>query len=414
MNGVKRIAVIGGGAAGLMACCHALDLGCRVTLFERNSLLGMKLGITGKGRCNLTNDCSPAEFMQNLTKNGKFMFSAINRFSPADTKAYVESLGVPLKTERGNRVFPVSDKATDVVLAMKNHITAGGCKIINERVSDIEITTGRITAIITQRRRFEDFDDVILCTGGLSYPVTGSSGDGYALAEKVGHSVTERIPSLVGVECSGDICARMQGLSLKNVEIKVVDNEKKSVIYSDFGEMLFTHFGLSGPLVLSASAHMRPMKSGKFSILIDEKPALSAEVLDRRILSDFEKYKNKQLKNALGDLLPQKMTEPFTDMCGVDGNTPINSITKVQRKAIVDTMKAMPFVVTGFRPISEAIVTSGGINVKEINPATMKSKLCENLFFAGEIIDVDAYTGGFNLQIAFSSAVAAVYGAINN
>lgn len=410
----KKIAVIGGGAAGLTACCHALDAGVAVTLFERNPLLGMKLGITGKGRCNLTNDVSPSEFMQNLTKNGKFMFSAVNRFTPQDTKNYVESLGVPLKTERGGRVFPVSDKATDIVLALKNHIVSGGGKIINERVVDFTVSDEKITEIITEKRHYTDFDEVILCTGGLSYPTTGSTGDGYTLAKKVGHTVTELIPSLVGVECLGDMHARMQGLSLKNISVKVIDEEKSAVIYSDFGELLFTHFGLSGPVILSASAHIRPMTRGRFSVLIDEKPALSEDVLDRRILSDFEKYKNKQLKNALGDLLPQKMIEPFIGMCGISGDIPVNSVTKIQRAAIVRTMKAMKFTVSGFRPISEAIVTSGGVDVKEINPTTMRSKLCKNLFFAGEIIDVDAYTGGFNLQIAFSTAVAAVLGAINN
>lgn len=409
-----KIAVVGGGAAGLMACCRIVDSGGNVTLFERNSLLGRKLGITGKGRCNVTNDCTPAEFIQNLTKNGRFMFSAINRFSPQDTKSYIESLGVPLKTERGNRVFPCSDKATDIVLALKNHAVTGGCTIINERVTKLEADSGRICAVVTEKRRHTGFDSVIVCTGGLSYPITGSTGDGYALARSVGHTVTETVPSLVGLECRGDICRRMQGLSLKNIAVKVTDNVKSSTVYEDFGELLFTHFGLSGPVILSASAHMRPMEDGRYTVYIDEKPALTEEILDRRVLSDFEKYRNKQLRNALGDLLPQKMIEPFIDFCGVPADTAVNSVTKQQRKAIVSAMKAIRVDVSGFRPISEAIVTSGGVSVSEISPANMKSKLCENLYFAGEMIDVDAYTGGFNLQIAFSTAVAAADDAINN
>ena len=414
MTDGAKIAVVGGGAAGLMACCRIIDSGGNVTLFERNSLLGRKLGITGKGRCNVTNDCTPAEFIQNLTKNGRFMFSAINRFSPQDTKSYIESLGVPLKTERGNRVFPCSDKATDIVLALKNHAVTGGCTIINERVTKLEADSGRICAVVTEKRRHAGFDSVILCTGGLSYPVTGSTGDGYALARSVGHTVTETVPSLVGLECRGDICRRMQGLSLKNIAVKVTDNVKNSTVYEDFGELLFTHFGLSGPVILSASAHMRPMEDGRYTVYIDEKPALTEEILDRRVLSDFEKYRNRQLRNALGDLLPQKMIEPFIDFCGVPADTAVNSVTKQQRKAIVSAMKAIRVDVSGFRPISEAIVTSGGVSVSEISPANMKSKLCENLYFAGEMIDVDAYTGGFNLQIAFSTAVAAADDAINN
>lgn len=409
-----RIAVIGGGAAGLMACCRIVDMGGDVTLFERNSLLGRKLGITGKGRCNVTNDCTPAEFMQSLTKNGKFMFSAINRFTPQDTKNYIESLGVPLKTERGNRVFPCSDKATDIVLALKNHAVSGGCVIINERVTKLETDSGRICAVVTEKRRHAGFDSAIVCTGGLSYPVTGSTGDGYGLARSVGHTVTETVPSLVGLECRGELCRRMQGLSLKNVSVKVTDNVKKTTVYEDFGELLFTHFGLSGPVILSASAHMRPMEDGRYTVFIDEKPALSEETLDKRVLSDFEKYKNRQFRNALGDLLPQKMIEPFIELCGVPDDIAVNSVTKEQRKAVVSTMKSIPFEVSGFRPISEAIVTSGGVSVKEISPSNMKSKLCDNLYFAGEIIDVDAYTGGFNLQIAFSTAVTAAEDAIYN
>ncbi|MBQ9510905.1 MAG: NAD(P)/FAD-dependent oxidoreductase [Clostridia bacterium] len=413
MNNGKSVAVIGGGAAGMMACCRLTDAGIRPVLFERNSLLGKKLGITGKGRCNVTNDCMAEEYMKNLTKNSKFMYSAINRFSPHDTIKFFTSLGVPLKTERGRRVFPVSDKATDVVLALKNKLVAGGCKIINERVTGLESENGKITTIKTEKTAHSGFDAIILCTGGLSYPVTGSTGDGYEIAKALGHTVTPLIPSLSALECNGGFCEKLQGLSLKNISVKIKDNIKNKIIFEDFGEMLFTHFGVSGPVILSASAHMRPMENGRYSIIIDEKPALTHDMLDKRVLFDFDKYKNRQISNAMGDLLPQKMILPFIDLCSIPYSTSVNSITKAQRKVIVDTMKAIELNVSRFRPIDEAIVTSGGINVKEIEPATMRSKLCENLYFAGEIIDVDAYTGGYNLQIAFSTAVTAADAIIN-
>ena len=403
----KRVFIVGGGAAGLMASCRAAELGAKVTLFERNDLLGMKLGITGKGRCNLTNSCSPEEFIRNVTQNGKFLFSAIHRFTPQDTIDYFEALGVPLKVERGNRVFPASDKATDIVLALKKHVIDLGCRIVHERVRGLENTDESITALVTEKHRYTDFDSVILCTGGVSYPVTGSTGDGLEMAKSLGHTVTELIPSLVGLTCAGDLCMRMQGLTLKNIAIKVVDKEKGSVIYEDFGELLFTHFGVSGPVILSASAHMRPMTSGKYEVIIDEKPALEEETLDKRLLSEFDKNKNKHFSSVLGSLLPSKMIIPFCDICGVRGDRTSNSITKAERKNIVASLKAIKLTVTGFRPISEAIVTGGGVSVSEISPQTMKSKLIKNLYFAGEMIDVDAYTGGFNLQSAFATAVAA-------
>ena len=403
----KRVFIVGGGAAGLMASCRAAELGAKVTLFERNDLLGMKLGITGKGRCNLTNSCSPEEFIRNVTQNGKFLFSAIHRFTPQDTIDYFEALGVPLKVERGNRVFPASDKATDIVLALKKHVIDLGCRIVHERVRGLENTDESITALVTEKHRYTDFDSVILCTGGVSYPVTGSTGDGLEMAKSLGHTVTELIPSLVGLTCAGDLCMRMQGLPLKNIAIKVVDKEKGSVIYEDFGELLFTHFGVSGPVILSASAHMRPMTSGKYEVIIDEKPALEEETLDKRLLSEFDKNKNKHFSSVLGSLLPSKMIIPFCDICGVRGDRTSNSITKAERKNIVASLKAIKLTVTGFRPISEAIVTGGGVSVSEISPQTMKSKLIKNLYFAGEMIDVDAYTGGFNLQSAFATAVAA-------
>ena len=405
----KKIAVIGGGPAGMLAAGHAAELGAEVTLFERNTLLGRKLGITGKGRCNLTNDCSPDEFIKNVTANGKFLFSAINRFTPADTMALLESLGVPLKTERGKRVFPVSDKATDVVLALKHYCLKNGVRIVCDRITEfIQNDDGTLSGVRSYKQSYTGFDAVILCTGGVSYPVTGSTGDGYQMAESVGHTVTPRIPSLVGLTSDDFVCRETMGLSLKNVAISIKDSKKKNkIIYRDFGEMLFCHFGVSGPLILSASAHLRPMENGRYVIGIDLKPALDAAELDRRLLSDFEKYKNRNFANAFDELLPAKLREPFMKLCGIPADKKIHSITAEERHKIGDLLKNLPVTVTGFRPIGEAIVTSGGVSVKEIEPQTMRSKKCPNLYFAGEVIDVDAYTGGFNLQIAFSTAVCA-------
>lgn len=404
---MPNVAVIGGGAAGMTAALFAAEAGAHVTLLEKNTLLGRKLGITGKGRCNVTNNCSSDEFMKALTANGKFMYSAINRFSPADTVSLFERLGVPLKTERGNRVFPVSDKATDVVLALKKQLISLGVDIRHARVTDIRAEAGRIVSLKTDAGIFSDFDSVILATGGLSYPVTGSTGDGYAFAKKVGHTVTEIIPSLVGLTSNDPACGQMQGLALKNVAVSVMDGKTGKIIYKDFGEMLFTHFGISGPMILSASAHMRPMEQGRYSVRIDLKPALDEATLDKRLLSDFEKYKNRDFANALGDLLPAKMIPVFIEKSGLSPTEKVNSVSKEKRKAVLTLLKCFPIPVSGFRPIEEAIVTSGGVSVSEVYPATMKSKLCNNLYFAGEILDLDAYTGGFNLQIAFSTAFAA-------
>ena len=404
---MKKVAVIGAGPAGMLAAGTLASRGCDVTLFERNSLLGKKLGITGKGRCNLTNDCSPEIFMKNITTNGKFMFSAINRFSPRDTMEFFEKLGVPLKVERGNRVFPESDKAVDIVLAMKNFLLSSGAKVVHGRVRSLKADGGRIVRIDTEKESFSYFDDVILCTGGLSYPLTGSTGDGFEIARALGHTVTPPTPSLVGLESDDAVCRDAQGLSLKNVGVKVIDTEKNKVIYEDFGEMLFAHFGVSGPMILSASAHMRPMSSGKYKISVDLKPALTHEKLDARVLADFEKYKNRDLINGLCDLLPSKLIAPFIDKCGISAEKKVNSITKAERAKIVETLKSLTLTVRGFRPIEEAIVTSGGVKTGEIDPKTMRSKLYGNLYFAGEIIDVDAYTGGFNIQIALSTAMCA-------
>lgn len=404
----KKIAVIGGGAAGMLAAGYAAKLGANVTLFERNTLLGKKLGITGKGRCNVTNNCSPEEFIKNITANGKFLYSAINRFSPADTMSFFEELGVPLKTERGNRVFPVSDNAVDIVLALKKYCLQNGVHIVTERITDwIKNEDGTLAGVTSEKQTHRGFDAFILCTGGVSYPVTGSTGDGYKLAQSVGHTVKPPIPSLVGLNSDSEICAASMGLALKNVAISVTDTAKKKVVYKDFGEMLFCHFGISGPMILSASAHLRPMEKYRYSIAIDLKPALDMQMLDKRLLSDFEKNKNRNFANAFDALLPAKLREPFIKLTGISPEKKIHTVTAEERRRVATLIKGIPVSVTGFRPITEAIVTSGGISVKEIEPQTMRSKKCPNLYFAGEVIDLDAYTGGFNLQIAFATAHAA-------
>ncbi len=408
-----KIAVIGGGPAGMCAAGKAASMGAEVTLFEKNKLLGMKLGITGKGRCNVTNNCTPDDFIKSMTKNGKFMFSAINSFSSADTMELFEGLGVPLKTERGNRVFPVSDKARDIVLALKKYVLDNGAKIIHEKVISLEPATEerKIAAVATEKGSYE-FDAVIVCTGGLSYPTTGSDGDGLRFAEALGHKITPPTPSLIGLTSADKCCGEMQGLALKNVAVSVTDTAKNKKIYEDFGEMLFTHFGVSGPTILSASAHMRPMENGRYEVHIDLKPALDEEKLDRRILSDFEKYKNKELANALCDLLPSSMIKPVIARAGLAETKKANSVTQKERRALLTTLKNFSVKISGTRPINEAIVTSGGVAVSEISPATMQSKKWENLYFAGEVIDVDAYTGGFNLQIAYSTAMKAAESAV--
>lgn len=412
---MKKIAVIGGGPAGMSAAGKAASMGAEVTLFEKNKLLGMKLGITGKGRCNVTNNCTPDDFIKNMTKNGKFMFSAINSFSSADTMELFESLGVPLKTERGNRVFPVSDKAHDIVMALKKYVLDNGAAIVNEKVTGLipNESGEKIAFVETEKRRYE-FDAVIVCTGGVSYTVTGSDGDGLCFAEKLGLKVTPTIPSLIGLTSDDPCCPEMQGLALKNVGVSVIDTGKKNKkIYEDFGEMLFTHFGVSGPMILSASAHMRPMEKDRYEVQIDLKPALDEEKLDKRIISDFEKYKNKEFSNALCDLLPSSMISPVVARTGIPANKKVNSVTQKERRELVCVLKKFTVKISGTRPINEAIVTSGGVAVSELSPNTMQAKKWENLYFAGEVIDVDAYTGGFNLQIAFSTAMKAAQAAVN-
>lgn len=406
MSDALQIAVVGGGAAGMMAAITAAQYGAQVTLFERNDRVGKKLRITGKGRCNVTNDCDLNEFLTNVPTNPRFLYAALSAFSTADTKDFFENLGVPLKTERGKRVFPVSDKAADIVAAMEKKCVSLGIRTVFRRVKSVLIEDGIARGVETAGG-VELFDRVIVCTGGKSYPKTGSDGDGYRFAREAGHSVTPLSPSLVPLIADGKLCASMQGLSLKNVSLRMIQTATGKCIYEDFGEMLFTHFGITGPLVLSASAHLSDIKAGKYEAQIDLKPALDEKTLDARLLSDFKKYQNRDFMNALNDLLPQKMIEPFVRICGVDGRKKVHSITREERESIVRTLKCIRIPLLGFRSLDEAIVTRGGVDVKEITPKTMESKLVKGLYFAGEVLDVDAYTGGFNLQIAFSTAVLA-------
>ena len=404
-NDMIRVAVIGGGAAGMMAALTAAENGAQVTLYERMGRLGRKLRITGKGRCNVTNDCETNEFLSNVMTNPRFLYTALNRFSTADTKDFFESRGVPLKTERGKRVFPLSDQAADIVAALGDACRHAGVSVVYERVKSLWVEDGCLRGVQTASGE-QAADAVIVCTGGKSYPLTGSDGDGYAFARQAGHTVTPLCPSLVPITAAGKLCPSLQGLSLKNVRLSIVAAGGKTV-FEDFGEMMFTHFGLTGPMVLSASPHVPDIAPGKYEAVIDLKPALDEKTLDARILSDFNKYKNKDFANALGDLLPQKIIPVIIDLCGIDPHTKVNAITKEERRALLSCIKGVRIPLTGFRPIEEAIVTRGGVNVREIDPKTMQSKCLAGLYFAGEVLDVDAYTGGFNLQIAFSTAVVA-------
>ena len=397
-----KIAVIGGGAAGMMAAGTAALYGADVTVFESTDRLGKKLAITGKGRCNVTNNCSREEFLEAVTKNPRFLYAALSAFSTEDTMNLFESLGVKLKTERGRRVFPESEKAIDIVNAMRNYSSAA--TVIYKKVSLVEKRDIGFT--VTAGGNKYDFDKVIIATGGKSYPLTGSDGSGYRLAMKLGHTVSELIPSLIPLVSHSPLCRRMQGLSLKNVKISIKD-EADRVIYTDFGEMMFAHFGVTGPVILSASAHIRGRDISTLKLCIDLKPALDEVTLDKRLLSDFSKKTNKDLVNALGELLPSKMIDPFIALSGIDGRKKVNSITKEERRVLLETLKCFVIPLDGFRPIEEAIVTSGGVEIKEITPKTMESKLSSGLYFAGEVIDVDAYTGGYNLQIAFSTGYLA-------
>lgn len=400
----KKIVIIGGGAAGMMAAITAAEQGAAVTLLEPNERLGKKLNITGKGRCNVTNDTDLEGLLANTPKNGKFLYSAFSRFDSRDTMEFFEKLGVPLKVERGNRVFPVSDRAFDISGAMERRMKRLKVTMVRDRAVDLTVEDGVVVAVAGEKKIYPA-DAVILATGGVSYPATGSTGEGHQMAARVGHTVTELQGSLVPLKEQGNRCAAMQGLSLRNVSLTVFENNKK--IYTDFGEMLFTHFGVSGPLVLSASSHMRRMGKKEYRLEIDLKPALDEPTLDKRLLSDFEKYCNHDFCNALNDLLPHKMIEQVVELSGIDPRCKVNSITREQRRTLVQLLKHWPIQVAGLRPVTDAIITSGGVKVSEINPTTMESKIVKGLYFAGELIDVDAYTGGFNLQIAWSTGRAA-------
>ena len=396
--------VIGGGAAGMLCSAVAAERGLDVILLEPNKVLGRKLRITGKGRCNVTNNCDIKEFLNNIPGDGRFLYSALNRLSPRDTMELFEGLGLRLKTERGNRVFPVSDNANDVASALQRYMNRAGVRVVHSSARHILTEDGAVTGVETSGGVIE-CRAAVICTGGLSYPLTGSTGAGYAMAQELGHTVTPTRPSLVPLESDDDYCAEMQGFSLKNVTLSAYEDGK--LIYKELGEMLFTHFGVSGPLVLSASSHMRRFGEAKYELRIDLKPGLDEKKLDARLLRDFEKYANRDFANSLGDLAGKTMIPVLVRLSGIPAGTKVNSITREQRHELLKLLKNFPVSITGPRPIDEAIVTSGGVSTKEINPRTMQSKLVGGLYFAGEVMDLDAYTGGFNLQIAWSTAYVA-------
>lgn len=417
-----RIAVIGGGPAGMMAAISASQNQNEVYLLEKNSKLGKKLLITGKGRCNITSSLDIREFIANIPGNGSFLYSAFNNYTNQDIIEFLKKNGVAVKEERGNRIFPVSDKSIDVLNAFTKELNKKQVKIkFDAKVTGIEVEKNKVKAVTYIDKNNENkkllVDKVILATGGKTYSATGSTGDGYEIAKKLGHTITKIRPSLVPLTASGEslnICQELQGLSLKNVSMKLINLENKKSIYEDFGEMLFTHFGVSGPMILSSSAHLLRYKNvdnllaqNKIQLQIDLKPALSLEKLDLRLQRDFAQEKNKDFKNSLNNLLPQKLIAVIVEKSGIKPNKQVNEITKEERLRLANLLKEFKIIISGFRPLDEGIITSGGINIKEINPKTMESKIIEGLYFAGEIIDVDAYTGGFNLQIAYSTGYTA-------
>ncbi|MBQ6890534.1 MAG: NAD(P)/FAD-dependent oxidoreductase [Oscillospiraceae bacterium] len=393
--------VIGGGPAGMFAAITAARRGQKVLLLEKNGRLGKKLLITGKGRCNITNNCDNQTVLNNTPRNGRFLYSALDGCSPQDVMAFFESQGCAVKTERGDRVFPVSDRSQSVLEALQKALRQAGVTVMEACAQQILTQQGAVCGVKTSRGSFQA-GWVILATGGLSYPATGSTGDGFAMAQALGHTVTPCQGSLVPLETTGQDCQAMQGLSLRNVGVKLV-NSKGKVLFKDFGELLFTHFGVSGPTVLSASAHLK----GECKLLLDLKPALEEAKLEARILRDLDTYRNRTMENALTDLLPSSMIPVVLRRIGVDGSLQANSFTKQNRRALIEALKSFSIEITGKRPVEEAIITSGGIKVSQIDPKTMASKLVPGLYFAGEIIDCDAYTGGFNLQIAWATAYAA-------
>lgn len=396
------VIIVGAGPAGLMAAGTCAARGKSVLLLDKNKSVGRKLRITGKGRCNVTNDSGVEELISAVPQNGKFLFSAFRQFDAEDTMRFFEELGVRLKVERGKRVFPVSDTADEIADALERFAVQNGVEIYRATVESLLVQNHQVYGVKTDWGEI-DAESVLLACGGASYPGTGSNGDGAKLAQKAGHTIVPLIPSLIPLVERGNTCAALQGLSLKNSGVKVFDHEKNKVIYEDFGELLFTHFGLSGPTILSASAHMREMKPARYTVSLDLKPALEEKKLDERILRDFEDNKNKQFMNSLDKLLPQKMIPVILQQSGINPEKRCHSITKEERHYLVKILKNFEILIEKFRPLNEAIVTSGGVSVKEISPKTMESKKIKGLFFAGEIIDVDAYTGGFNLQIAFAT-----------
>ena len=408
---MKRIVIVGGGAAGLMAAFSSMD-NSLVTVIEKNSRCARKVMITGRGRCNVTNNCDVNTLIANVPTNARFLYSAFNSFNSQDTMAHFEELGVPLKTERGNRVFPVSDKAVDIVDALVNPVKRK-CKIIEARAVEILTENQRIMGVKLEDETVIDADCVIIATGGVSYPLTGSTGDGFKMAEKVGHTVTELKPSLVPLICHEGFCSKLAGLSLKNVTFSLFEQDKKKPIFSELGEMLFTHTGVSGPLALSSSAYIKHLGKKEYKAFIDLKPALDEAQLDKRILRDFSESPNKDFGNSLDKLLPKSIIPVIVSLSKIPSDTKVNQISREQRRELIRVIKNLELHINGFGNIEEAIVTSGGVSVKEISPTTMMSKLVHGLFFAGEVIDVDAFTGGFNLQIAFSTGHLAGKSALN-
>ncbi|RDY28581.1 NAD(P)/FAD-dependent oxidoreductase [Romboutsia weinsteinii] len=404
---MKKVVIIGAGAAGMMAASVAADRGFDVTLLEKQHRVGRKILITGKGRCNITSDCEIEELIENVPKNGKFLYSAFYTFTNTDVIDMFNKLGVKTKTERGKRVFPESDKAHDIANALEKQIKNKKVKImLNTKVEKIVAKNNKIEKVILSDKKEIKCDSVIVATGGLSYPLTGSTGDGYKFAKELGHTVTDIKPSLIGIEVQEDFVRDLEKLSLRNVSISVLNSKNKKV-YDDFGEMEFTKYGLDGPIIKSASCRMKDTTKENYKIVVDLKPALDEEKLDKRVQKDFQKYTNKKFEKALDDLLPQKLIPVILDLSEIPRETLVHQISREQRKNLVNLLKNFTFTVKRYRPIEEAIITSGGIKVSEINASTMESKLVEGLFFAGEVIDVDAYTGGFNLQIAFSTAYLA-------
>lgn len=409
-----KVVVIGGGPAGMMSAISAAKSGDKVVLLEKNNILGKKILITGKGRCNITSSLDIDDFINNIPGNGRFLYSAFENFDNKDIIELLKKEGVSVKEERGNRYFPTSDRAEDVRMALERETKKAGVDIkLNSKVCRIEIEDSRVKSVVLENGKI-DADKIILATGGKSYPLTGSNGEGYEIAKKLGHTIKDVRGSLVPLVAEKSVCSKMQGLSLRNVGIMLYDIEKDKKIYSDFGEMLFTHFGVSGPTILSGSAHLlrykdvdKKISNGKIVLKIDLKPALSFEQLDARILRDFTEVKNKQFKNSLDKLLPKKMIDVVIDKSKIDPEKHVNEITREERMNLIKLLKCFEIRIDGFRPVDEAIVTAGGISVKEINPKTMESKIVSGLYFAGEIIDVDAYTGGFNLQIAYSTGFTA-------